>query len=84
MAAVMSMVGYVVGLGDRHNENILLDAKVKLRVSVRFGIMINVRSQLGTSVMLQTREFKALRTDMVSDLNLGSLGVLHSSYNFLP
>jgi serine/threonine-protein kinase ATR len=24
--AVMSMVGYLLGLGDRHGENVLLDA----------------------------------------------------------
>ena len=37
--AVMSFVGYVLGLGDRHSENILLDATTGAAVHVDFNCL---------------------------------------------
>ncbi|XP_066955721.1 serine/threonine-protein kinase ATR [Macrobrachium rosenbergii] len=39
--AVMSMVGYVLGLGDRHGENILFDASCGDTVHVDFNCLFN-------------------------------------------
>ena len=39
--AVMSMVGYIIGLGDRHLENILLDCKTGQVVHVDFDALFN-------------------------------------------
>lgn len=39
--AVMSMVGYIVGLGDRHGENILLDSTTGECVHVDFNCLFN-------------------------------------------
>ena len=35
----MSFVGYVLGLGDRHSENILLDATTGAAVHVDFNCL---------------------------------------------
>lgn len=40
-AAVMSMIGYILGLGDRHGENILLDASCGDCVHVDFNCLFN-------------------------------------------
>ena len=40
-AAVMSMVGYVLGLGDRHGENILLDQNNGDVVHVDFNCLFD-------------------------------------------
>lgn len=40
-AAVMSMVGYILGLGDRHGENILFDATNGDAVHVDFNCLFN-------------------------------------------
>ncbi|XP_011503709.1 PREDICTED: serine/threonine-protein kinase atr-like [Ceratosolen solmsi marchali] len=40
-AAVMSMVGYILGLGDRHGENILVDSKCGDCVHVDFNCLFN-------------------------------------------
>ena len=40
-AAVMSMVGYILGLGDRHGENILLDSTTGDCVHVDFNCLFN-------------------------------------------
>ncbi|XP_058804986.1 serine/threonine-protein kinase ATR-like [Phymastichus coffea] len=39
--AVMSMVGYILGLGDRHGENILIDSKCGDCVHVDFNCLFN-------------------------------------------
>ena len=39
--AVMSMVGYILGLGDRHGENILLDSTNGDIVHVDFNCLFN-------------------------------------------
>lgn len=39
--AVMSMVGFIVGLGDRHGENILFDAGCGDTVHVDFSCLFN-------------------------------------------
>ena len=39
--AAWSMVGYVVGLGDRHTENILFDSTSGACVHVDFACMFN-------------------------------------------
>jgi ataxia telangiectasia mutated family protein len=38
-AAVMSMVGYILGLGDRHVSNIMIDTTKGELVPIDFGIM---------------------------------------------
>ncbi|GAB6018708.1 hypothetical protein CHUAL_000384 [Chamberlinius hualienensis] len=40
-AAVMSMVGYILGLGDRHGENILLDSSCGDIIHVDFNCLFN-------------------------------------------
>ncbi len=40
-AAVMSIVGYVLGLGDRHGENILFDSTSGDCVHVDFNCLFN-------------------------------------------
>jgi len=40
-AAVMSMVGYILGLGDRHGENILLDSTTGDCLHVDFNCLFN-------------------------------------------
>mmetsp|Transcript_36855 Transcript_36855/g.85684 ORF Transcript_36855/g.85684 Transcript_36855/m.85684 type:complete len:115 (+) Transcript_36855:1539-1883(+) len=40
-AAVWSIVGYVVGLGDRHAENLLLDTSTGACVHVDFACLFN-------------------------------------------
>lgn len=39
--AVMSMVGYILGLGDRHGENILFDSFTGECVHVDFNCLFN-------------------------------------------
>lgn len=39
--AVMSVVGYILGLGDRHGENILLDCTSGDVVHVDFNCLFN-------------------------------------------
>lgn len=39
--AVMSMVGYILGLGDRHGENILMDSETGECVHVDFNCLFN-------------------------------------------
>lgn len=39
--AVMSMVGYILGLGDRHGENILFDTTNGDTVHVDFNCLFN-------------------------------------------
>uniref|UniRef100_H2XN24 Serine/threonine-protein kinase ATR n=1 Tax=Ciona intestinalis TaxID=7719 RepID=H2XN24_CIOIN len=39
--AVMSMVGYILGLGDRHGENILFDSKSGEAMHVDFSCLFN-------------------------------------------
>ena len=40
-SAVMSMVGYILGLGDRHGENILFDSTNGDCVHVDFNCLFN-------------------------------------------
>ncbi|CAB0010914.1 unnamed protein product [Nesidiocoris tenuis] len=40
-SAVMSIVGYIVGLGDRHCENILIDSATGEAVHVDFNMLFN-------------------------------------------
>lgn len=39
--AVMSIVGYILGLGDRHGENVLLDSNNGETVHVDFDCIFN-------------------------------------------
>lgn len=45
--AVMSMVGYIMGLGDRHLENILFDIHSGDVVHVDFACVFNKGETLG-------------------------------------
>ncbi|KAJ1947369.1 hypothetical protein FBU59_001879 [Linderina macrospora] len=45
-AAVMSIVGFILGLGDRHFENIKLDDKSGEVVHIDFGFLFDVGKQL--------------------------------------
>ncbi|KZT71549.1 hypothetical protein DAEQUDRAFT_111495 [Daedalea quercina L-15889] len=47
-AAVMSMVGFILGLGDRHSENILLDTTTGDVVHVDFNCLFEKGKQLET------------------------------------
>lgn len=47
-AAVMSMVGYVIGLGDRHCENILFDSTTGDTVHVDFNCLFNKGERFAT------------------------------------
>lgn len=38
---VMSMIGYILGLGDRHGENILFDSTTGDTVHVDFNCLFN-------------------------------------------
>lgn len=47
--AVMSMVGYVLGLGDRHVSNIMIDCHTGELVPIDFGIMFDAVSQVAAN-----------------------------------
>ncbi|KAL0070158.1 hypothetical protein AAF712_002648 [Marasmius tenuissimus] len=47
-AAVMSMVGFIIGLGDRHCENILMDENTGDAVHVDFNCLFDAGKQLQT------------------------------------
>ncbi len=51
-SAVMSMVGYILGLGDRHGENVLFDSTTGDCVHVDFNCLFN-RVIYKNSVYLQ-------------------------------
>lgn len=40
-SAVMSMVGFILGLGDRHGENLLLDLMNGDAIHVDFNLLFN-------------------------------------------
>lgn len=40
-SAVMSMVGFVLGLGDRHGENLLIDVTNGDAIHVDFNLLFN-------------------------------------------
>ncbi|XP_018328651.1 serine/threonine-protein kinase ATR [Agrilus planipennis] len=67
--AVMSMVGYIVGLGDRHGENILLDSTCGDAVHVDFNCLFNK----GESLEWPERVPFRLTHNMISAM--GPLGV---------
>lgn len=47
-AAVMSMIGFVIGLGDRHGENILFDSVTGDTVHVDFNCLFNKGEMFAT------------------------------------
>ena len=51
-AAVMSMTGYILGLGDRHGENILLDSTSGHCVHVDFNCLFNKVSHIASCQFL--------------------------------
>ena len=57
--AVWSMVGHIVGLGDRHGENILLDATTGDAVHVDFAFLFD-RVNLKPNMKLPYRELETL------------------------
>ena len=40
-SAVMSMIGFILGLGDRHGENLLIDEKCGDAFHVDFNLLFN-------------------------------------------
>ncbi len=46
--AVSSIVGYILGIGDRHSQNILIDTKTAEVVHIDFGIVFEQSKLLGT------------------------------------
>lgn len=52
--AVMSMVGYILGLGDRHGENILFDSQTGECVHVDFNCLFNKASEMILLTMLDS------------------------------
>ena len=67
-AAIWSMVGHVVGLGDRHSQNILLDTKTAECVHVDFDVLFD------KGLLLATPELAPFRPG-VKRLNVRTLGV---------
>ncbi|KJE97226.1 hypothetical protein CAOG_09113 [Capsaspora owczarzaki ATCC 30864] len=53
--AVMSMVGYIVGLGDRHGENILFDSSTGEAVHVDFNCLFERGKQFQTAEQVPFR-----------------------------
>ncbi|KAJ7409859.1 hypothetical protein WISP_111676 [Willisornis vidua] len=53
--AVMSMVGYILGLGDRHGENILFDSLTGECVHVDFNCLFNKQKNSNGSVKVDSR-----------------------------
>jgi len=60
--AVSSMIGHVMGIGDRHTQNILVDTKSAEVVHIDFGIVFEQGKTLSTP---ETVPFRLTR-DMVS------------------
>lgn len=56
-AAVMSMVGFILGLGDRHCENILIDATTGEVFHVDFNILFDKGENLGVPEVGTKPEF---------------------------
>jgi serine-protein kinase ATM len=46
--SVTSMIGYILGIGDRHSHNILIDEKTAEIIHIDFGIMFEQGKALGT------------------------------------
>lgn len=67
--AVMSMVGYILGLGDRHGENILMDATNGDLVHVDFNCILNKGEQFEIPEVVPFR----LTSNMVHAM--GPLGI---------
>jgi len=68
-AAVMSMVGYVIGLGDRHGENILFDGRTGDTVHVDFNCLF------GRGELFATPEKVPFRLTQNMVHALGPMGV---------
>jgi hypothetical protein len=74
-AAVWSMVGHVVGLGDRHGENILLDQESGDCVHVDFSCLFDKGLELETPEMVPFR----LTQNIIDGLGAGGVrGRLHA------
>ena len=71
--AVSSMAGYVIGLGDRHSSNILIDSRTAEVVQIDLGIAFEAGQQLPTPECVPFR----LTRDIVDGLGVtGVEGVL--------
>jgi len=71
-AAVSSIVGYIVGIGDRHPNNILFDYKTGELVHIDFGITFEAGRALRVPELVPFR----LTRDMVDGLGcLGTCGL---------
>ena len=62
----MSFVGYVLGLGDRHSENILLDATTGAAVHVDFNCLFEkvlchkTRAYTRVKVLKNQKEYRSV------------------------
>merc|ERR1711957_851699 len=74
--AVSSMVGYIVGIGDRHPNNILFDMRTGELVHIDFGITFDQGRALRMPELVPCR----LSRDMVDGLGcLGTYGLFRRS-----
>ena len=69
--AVNSMVGYIIGLGDRHVSNILIDKNTYEVIHIDFGILFEKGKQLATP---ETVPFRLTR-DFVDGMGLWAMKV---------
>jgi hypothetical protein len=67
--SVNSMIGYILGIGDRHSHNILIDYKTAEIVHIDFGIMFEQGKALGTP---ETVPFRLTR-DLVDGMGVNGI-----------
>ena len=67
--AAVSMVGYILGIGDRHAHNILVDTTTAEVVHIDFGIMFEQGKVIGTP---ETVPFRLTR-DVVDGMGVNGV-----------
>ncbi|KAL9706305.1 hypothetical protein quinque_009823 [Culex quinquefasciatus] len=74
--AVASMIGYILGIGDRHVQNILVDEKTAEVIHIDFGIAFELGKNLPTP---ETIPFRLTR-DLISGMGISGIeGVFKKS-----
>ncbi len=58
--AIWSMVGYVIGLGDRHTQNIMISSNYEI-CHIDFGYMLGLQRKLGVPEIVDFRFTKNIR-----------------------